>query len=271
MKLEFNPKVTSEEDQNTIYLLDEPGSYLHASAQTKLCRKLKDLSEDNRVVYCTHSHYLLDPESIPLSNILVAEKDKKGNVTVSSIYNYRGSPTETRSAFQPVLDALRIRPFILDTLNSPVIICEGIYDYYCLEMLKGDRQVSIVPSVGAGSIKFYASMMISWSVPFRCLWDNDPEGRKHHRLSSQYFGSEIAKQALFLLPKRSRQQNRIMQNLFDGGDLKRVREVLGIPSNVSFEKTILSLFYSSNRASIVSGFSGGTVVNFDQLFAALQI
>ena len=80
MKLEFNPKIRGgEEDRYTIYLLDEPGSYLHSRAQSKLCEKLRQLSDDNIVIYCTHSHYLLDPEIIPINNIQIVEKNDTGN------------------------------------------------------------------------------------------------------------------------------------------------------------------------------------------------
>src|SRR5262249_13508196 len=97
MKLEFNPKIVAD-GRNTIYLLDEPGSYLHAFAQRKLCRKLKQLSEKNCVIYCTHSHYLLDPETIPFGSITIADKDGNGNATLTPIASYRGPVTENRSA-----------------------------------------------------------------------------------------------------------------------------------------------------------------------------
>ncbi len=98
MKLEFNPKVV-EDKAATVYLLDEPGSYLHASAQTKLCKKLQQLSASNRVIYCTHSHYLLDPEVIPLSAIKVSEKSGTGSIELIPIHRHQGSMTERRSAF----------------------------------------------------------------------------------------------------------------------------------------------------------------------------
>jgi len=40
MKLEFNPKIVGNQ-AHSIFLLDEPGSYLHAFAQRKLCQKLR--------------------------------------------------------------------------------------------------------------------------------------------------------------------------------------------------------------------------------------
>src|ERR1700722_18263994 len=112
MKLEFNPKVVT--GAPAIYLLDEPGSYLHALAQRKLCQKLRDLSEKSWVAYCTHSHYLLDPEVIPVNCVTVAEKDRKGAISLIPLTSYRSPVGDKRSALQPVLDALQIKPFALD-------------------------------------------------------------------------------------------------------------------------------------------------------------
>lgn len=271
MKLEFNPKIVSQDDRNTIYLLDEPGSYLHASAQTKLCAKLKNLSEKNRVVYCTHSHYLLDPEKIPLSNIFVADKDGSGNINLISIYNYKGNITETRSAFQPVLDALRIRPFVLETLDSPVLITEGIFEYYCLELFKGSRSIKILPTVGADSIKYYISLMICWSVPFKALWDNDTIGRKHKIDAQKIFGEEFARDRLYLLPLMGCQKNCILQGLFEGSDLRMLRQELGISEKSSFEKTILMVFYSSRRSELMAKVSQKTHDNFTLVFQSLSL
>lgn len=161
MKLEFNPKSVAGGAPN-IYLLDEPGSYLHASAQGNLCRKLKQLSVKNRVVYCTHSHYLLEPEVIPFSSIRVADKSNMGSIRLVPIHEHKGNITERRSAFQPVIDALQIKPVMADLSHRRVVIVEGIYDYYALCMFRGSDAVGILPSVGANSIKFYISMMIAW-------------------------------------------------------------------------------------------------------------
>lgn len=118
MKLEFNAKVHADNPDGTIYLLDEPGSYLHASAQAKLCSKLRVLAERNRVIYCTHSHYLLNPEVIPLGSVLVADKDANGEIRLVPIYEFKGNVLERRGAFQPIVDALQIKPFLLCAFHS---------------------------------------------------------------------------------------------------------------------------------------------------------
>jgi ABC-type cobalamin/Fe3+-siderophores transport system ATPase subunit len=269
MKLEFNPKVLSAQDLSTIYLLDEPGSYLHAFAQSKLCNKLRSLSGNSRVVYCTHSHYLLNPEVIPLSSIHVADKDGNGNITLASIHEHRGNIFERRSAFQPVLDALQIKPFLLDFSHSRTIIVEGMCDYYAMELFRQNRPVGILPSVGAESVKFYVSLMIAWQINFRALWDNDNAGRKARGDAENHFGSEVAGKSFYLLPG-SQASKRIMQDLFDPQDLRLFREELGIPDS-SFEKTVAATFYSPRKGELIARASQTTRANFDELYRSLNL
>jgi hypothetical protein len=73
IKLKFNPRYKLRKE-DSIFLLDEPGSYLHSSAQSELLKELKSVSEKNTIVYCTHSQYLLNPKTIKLGSIKIAEK-----------------------------------------------------------------------------------------------------------------------------------------------------------------------------------------------------
>jgi len=271
MKLEFNPKVIEDDDKNTIYLLDEPGSYLHASAQSKLCKKLRSLSDRNRVIYCTHSHYLLDPDVIPLSAIRVADKDPNGNINLTPIFAHKGNILDRRSAFQPVVDALRIKPFILDLTNERVVITEGISDYFALEIFRSGRPIGILPSVGAESIKYYVSLMLAWQVQFWALWDNDEDGRRCHGDATRLFGTEIASRRFRLIPKTDENAKRILQDLFDGPDIRMIREELSLPSNSGFDKTISALYYSPRRAELVGRISGATKSRFEELFTSLEL
>jgi hypothetical protein len=277
MKLEFNPKVVAGEppvtgEAQAIYLLDEPGSYLHAFAQQKLCQKLRQISETNWVAYCTHSHYLLDPEVIPVNSIMVANKDGKGAIDLVPLTSYRGPVSEKRSALQPVLDALQIKPFALDLIGTQTtIITEGIYDYFALELFRDGRKISILPSVGADSIKYYISLMIAWQIDFRALWDNDSEGQAKFQQASERFGSEITHKNLRLLPLSVKGGRRIMQNLFGGQDLTDIRTALGLSSDCSFERTLHALFYSPRKAELVKRMTEQTRSNFAELFDSLTL
>ena len=129
MKLEFNPKLSASR-KDTIYLLDEPGSYLHPAAQEKLCTKLKDISNKyGKVIFCTHSHHLLDPDQIPINSVLIVRKSANKSISVTPLPQYSTSG-ERLTALQPVFEALQISAseFIQDDL--PVLAVEGIYDKY---------------------------------------------------------------------------------------------------------------------------------------------
>ncbi len=269
MKLEFNPKVLQNKAA-TIYLLDEPGSYLHASAQTKLCRKLQQLSVLNRVIYCTHSHYLLDPEVIPLSAIKVAEKSGTGSIELLPIHSHKGNITDRRSAFQPVIDALQIKPIMLDVGTQCAVIVEGIYDFYSLELFRAARNISIIPSVGADSIKFYISLCIAWHVTYKALWDNDSTGRKEKRRAEEVFGELEAKDRFFVLPAPN-ETNRILQNLFSGEDLTMMRDQLQLAKDASFEKTIAALHFTADKSHIVARISKKTRENFEEVYKELDL
>lgn len=268
MKLEFNPKIVAGGDGGSIYLLDEPGSYLHATAQTRLCAKLQSLSRTNKVIYCTHSHYLLDPSHIPFSEIVVAGKDSARNIHLVPVHEYSGSERERRLAFQPIMDALGIKPFLLDITKPLVVLVEGIYDFYSLSAFSENEDHHVVPSVGADSIKYFASLLIAWGVKFKLLWDNDDEGRKHMGKAREAFGDDIAERHFMLLP--SKKGNRIMQNLYDGTDLRIIRERLGIPANSSYEKTVAALYFSSSRLEIIGTLNGNTRENFRELWAEIE-
>jgi ABC-type nitrate/sulfonate/bicarbonate transport system ATPase subunit len=269
MKLEFNPKVFEYHVTEAIYLLDEPGSYLHASAQSKLCKKLRQLSQNNAVIYCTHSHYLLDPDVIPLSSIRVAEKSDNGNVELLSIHAHKGSILERRSAFQPIVDALQIKPFLLDLTNHFVVIVEGICDFYALELFKGNRPVNFLPSVGAESIAYYISLMIAWRIEYRALWDGDAAGTKAKVKAEGTFGSGEAKGRFFDLTTASQSKAKILQDLFVGTDIALIKKRLSLPDETSFEKTIIALFYASNRQEVVNEISVATKRSFDNVFASV--
>lgn len=262
MKLEFNPKRYSEQD-NTVYLLDEPGSYLHASAQQKLASKLKALSKENTVIYCTHSHYLLDPQTIPISTVKIAQKDRNGKISLSPIYDISGRRRDNL-AFQPIIDALQVKPFILDINVKRALLVEGIHDYYAFEIFKTSTEIAILPCTGATSIKSFISLMVFWGVDYIALWDNDDEGRKAKEKAAKFFGERISKDRFRLLPLKGK--NRILQDCIDGSDMEYLKTSLDLNQNAKFKSVITELYYSSDKEKIVKGISLKTKENFKEIF-----
>ncbi len=66
-------------ENSCLYLLDEPGFYLHASAQKGLCATLQELSQEHFIIYSTHSQYLLAESFLHHTMIAYREQDPENN------------------------------------------------------------------------------------------------------------------------------------------------------------------------------------------------
>ena len=69
---------------NTILLLDESGMTLHSLAQQDLVRFMEKLSQNNQILYSTHSSFMIPTEH--LNRAKVVYKNKNGHSIVSNTY-----------------------------------------------------------------------------------------------------------------------------------------------------------------------------------------
>ncbi len=266
MKVEFNSKNAGEEGQDTIYLLDEPGSYLHSFAQQRLCKKLKKISDDNVVIYSTHSHHLLSPEVIPINSVFLAYKPQFGEVSIRRVIDVSLKEKEqTPLAYQTYYDALNVKPDIFNFTYKKALLVEGIYDFYCYKMFIFDNsEICVIPSRGADSLISFISLMLGFGIDFVTLWDNDEAGKKKKDKAIDFFGKEFNDRFL-LLPLKSNKNKCRLEELFHHSDLKIIKEELSLPNNSSFEKIIVNLFYSSKKEEIKAKIGKETMDNFREL------
>lgn len=271
MKLVFNPKVMSGNHNRTIYLLDEPGSYLHQSAQTELCSKLVDISKNHgSVIYCTHSHKLLNPNLIPLNSIYIVEKDNKKKIKATPLPKIQ-TKVENINAFQPVLEALQTPAFESSIENEKVIAVEGIYDKYAIELMVNlDNSTYILPGTGADSIIKNIQYLNAFNKTYVAIWDNDDEGEKSYKRAMKFFG-EIESEKFDLLPKIGSKKRR-MEEMFTKKDLDLFRTKLSLQSDATYESIISTLFYSDkkDRQKILASTSIETSDNFTILKGIIE-
>lgn len=270
MKLEFNPKIVGNK-KDTIYLLDEPGSYLHSSAQEKLCIKLKNISEKHgKVIYCTHSHHLLNPDHIPLNKILIIEKGRDKNISVTPLPVYKGK-SETTSALQPIYEALQIPAFEFIRENDKVIVVEGIYDKYSIELFSDlEDGYTLFPSTSADAIIKNIQFLNAFRKNYIAIWDNDSEGISASKKASKIFGEHEAIR-FDLLPK-SDATKRCMEDMINNKDIALIRDNLGLPENANYERVISSLYFKSSviRKKIISKTTSTTRGNFEILKSIIE-
>ena len=189
IKLKFNPRYKFKKE-NSLFLLDEPGSYLHSSAQSELLKELKSVSEKNTIVYCTHSQYLLNPQTIKLGSIKIAEKE---NSTINLIEYGKYKSKDDRGALSTVYQALNVN-FTNDFVGK-IVITEGITDFYFFDLLNKHTKsfkipFKIIAGAGSGNSTNLISVGLSFSENFVVLFDND-EGAKALKKYKKEFGESI--------------------------------------------------------------------------------
>ncbi len=117
MRTEFNPKGSFGDEKGAIFLFDEPGAYLHVSMQNSLCKKLKFLSQNNVVVYCTHSPELIDYENIDKTWICYRDMSNKGNILLKIAEDFYQLKKLDKNRKQIIIEPLINKSIIHDLYN----------------------------------------------------------------------------------------------------------------------------------------------------------
>ena len=234
----YSPK-QSREKGSTLFLLDEPGSYLHAQAQTMLCKKINEISQsEGTVIYCTHTPQLLNPEYIPTNNVIIATKKAKKGITIETISTHKGKSKDTH--LQPIYDALQIPEYSSICTNSPVVCVEGIHDKYALEIFANlDSSIRILPCSNAASINRNISYMLCYGINYVALWDNDKEGQKNKKSAVNDFGSHEARRML-LLPDGGMGRAR-MEEMINTGDYSLLKQELELDEKATYPSILYAL------------------------------
>jgi energy-coupling factor transporter ATP-binding protein EcfA2 len=200
---------THRQDPNRelIFLLDEPASNLHQTAQQRLVRALSQLTSANdiTVIYSTHSHHLIDPKWLS-SAFVVRNKGldydsddafsaKMTDIVADRYRTFVGQYPNLRTYFQPILDLLEYRPSNLEAVPE-VVMLEGKSDYNCIRYLSqrvdaGNRLPHMVPGAGAGSLDSVIQLYVGWGSNFVVLLDSDREGINQKRRYDEKFGNAV--------------------------------------------------------------------------------
>lgn len=270
MKLKFNPKY-QQELSGAIYLLDEPGSYLHSSAQEELLKALKTISETNTIIYCSHSQHLLDPTVINIAQTKVVTKDR-GQIKVipfgsAGSQNYQGALT-------PLYNALQLRTGIFNRNIRKAVICEGITDFYFFSMLLRHSPahridtLDLIPGAGAGQLKELISMAVAWAEDFVVLLDSDEAGKAAADRYQRFFGThESQKLILYATPQQS--ENVKLEDFLSQMDRQRL---LSVTQSQHLKAAFADLYYRpvDDQKAVFDSLDPQSVGNLSIIWASLH-
>ncbi len=178
---------TKEEHSNTILLLDEPGLSLHPIAQYDLAKFFRKLSEDNQLIYTSHSPFLVDMEN--LANVKAVYVDTEtGRTKVSA--NLRYNEVDAAKSIYPVHAALGLTVSDTLLLGCLPVLVEGPSDQIYLSLikryligngdLKNSKEIVFIPTGGVRGMAPVTKLVSSRddSLPF-VLLDSDKVGKDY--------------------------------------------------------------------------------------------
>jgi len=200
MKTEFRRKKLRKNFGKPIFLIDEPASNLHSTAQQNMIEDFQKLVEDTSVIYTTHSQYLISLDNI--KNTYVIKRD--GIITATLWSDYIKDDKSNETYYQPLANLLNIIPNNFDIPWPKAILTEGPSDLKVLDVMykicfpKKKKNFVIYPGTSAQNLNSLISLNIGWGTNFYVLLDSDKEGKEAQKRYINEF--ELNEEIVKVLP-----------------------------------------------------------------------
>lgn len=191
--------------KNAILLLDEPGLTLHPLAQKDLFIFFENLSQNNQIIYTTHSPFMVDYNH--LERVRSVYVDSTGKTVASSDLRAaeRQKGKNQPQSIYPAHAALGLS--VSDTLliNCNPILVEGESDQLYLSALKNLliskgkisplKEIVFIPTGGVKGIKATSAILSGANeVKPPVLIDGDKPGVKmHNELKADFYAADTDK------------------------------------------------------------------------------
>ena len=276
-------KAKMAKERPILFLLDEPGVYLHVNAQKRLIELFEHLCESgNQVVYTTHSPYMINSDNI--FNVRAVEK---GEDALSKIFRSIHSCNlnkETRvETLTPLTQALGMDLKYNIGLNSSKlnVIVEGVTDcmymtamMHYLEINETSRPY-IIPCVGVDAVHLMVSVMIGWGCEYKVVVDYDTQGFSQYKKITQKSSLTSPSNVFFVNCKSANNENDVKGNnrattesLIDSEDNDKLTNKF---DGTNETKTLAAKEFMDKVMSGEMTLSENTINAFKRLFIALGI
>jgi predicted ATP-dependent endonuclease of OLD family len=170
----------SDQNQNAILLLDEPGVSLHALKQREFRHTVSRLSKHNQTIYTTHSPFLVGPDELDLVRVVELNDRRIGTQVHTSI------TSTDKAALLPLQEALGYDLAQSLFAQERNLVLEGLTDYWYLEAMAGllasangpklNDKIALVPASSAGKVVYFATILHAQKLKVAALLDSDAAG-----------------------------------------------------------------------------------------------
>lgn len=265
-----------------VFLFDEPASNLHERSQQKLLDLFNELAERAKIIYSTHSPYLINKTSI-LNSFVVKDEgrsaeeawDFRQDIKAVLYKNFVANNPNQEGHFKPILDVLEFveNPFIP---TGKIIFTEGKFDYYTFKLIEEkffkdqSFDFNFYPGGGVASYEDIFREYLANNRKFIAIFDADGDSNNGGIGAKKKYIDAISQELdknIFVLSDID-----IIFNNFQTEDLFTEAEKLEIqkktfPSSTVYKKSefntaIQELFINKNTFEI----SNETVERFKKIF-----
>ncbi len=275
MKTEFRRKKLRVKSGKSVFLIDEPASNLHSTAQKNMIGDFKTLVEDTSVIYSTHSQYLISLDNIKTTYII---ERNKGQVKSTSWGNYIQNRRANETYYQPLANVLNIIPNSLTIPWNNSIVTEGPSDRKVMMVMmriicpNSLNNFVIYPGTGAQDLSTLISLNLAWNANFKVMLDSDSEGKYAKNKYIEKF--DLSDNTIVTLPI----DNKKIEGLFIEREKEKLYElVFGNKKEGRVNKKEFSSIFSllNTKTSLISeakkNLSKETISIFQKLFSQLEI
>lgn len=239
--------------KDVVFLLDEPASNLHPSAQAQLLDSFGQLPKHCTVLYTTHSHHLIRPEWLDGAFVVKNEAltygpnddhytARRTQISVTKYREFAATHPDQTTYFQPVLDVLDYRPTLLESVPN-VVMLEGKNDFYMFMLLRNHvsstNTLHLLPGTGAGSLDAVIQLYIGWARNFIVLLDSDSEGEKQKSRYVDKFGPVMERRVLTLADLDSSFAAMGMEKMLEPSDRLAIQES-AYPTASTYRKVLFA-------------------------------
>lgn len=221
---------SKKNSQGLVILFDEPGLYLHATAQSDIKSLFEELARGAcQIVYTTHSPYLIDVDK--LNRLRLVINDVKDGTLVEKVTSDRLKGKKLDS-LKPIIDAMGMDVAnYLTPISRKNVIVEGISDFYYFcafkKLLRRTDDYSFIPSQGAQNSHLVMELCMGWNIDWQLVFDDDKESKDAKKKIEKQFGGEDINEKIFTFEGLAG-----IENAFLLSDLKLIDpKISTIPNN----------------------------------------
>lgn len=262
----------------TLFLLDEPANNLHQKSQMKLLDVFDKLSRKCKIIYSTHSHYLINPRYLAgtyvVKNKAINYDEEENfdqnetNISATLYKNFVSKYPNEKDHYKPILDAIDYVPSNFDLVEK-IVCLEGRNDYYTFgyfqDVIFRKYNYNFYPGASVDKYDDLFRLYIAWNKPLLAVFDADSQGVKAKRRYANEISEELSSCIYTLDEVDTSWKNFSTEDLFSDDDRVAVIQTL-FENETSYSKSkfntaMQALYINKEKVTL----SDGTKKNFKKV------